>query len=98
MRTYYEQYKALETNYDKMRFFFKNAIGFRDMKVTKAKEGVYVKGILDKQYAEIDYDGRFILFWKVVDGKIGHEPIREIDLDEFEANLKRQHDLIKGGE
>lgn len=91
MKTLFDKYQALNNEYDRMRFFFANSIAYKNKKITKAKSGVYVKGILDKEYAEID--GRFILIFKVEGKKIG-SCIREIDLDVFVENMKKTHDIL----
>ena len=91
MKTLYMEYQDLETEYEKMRFFFKHAIAWRSYKVTKAKMGVYIKGILEKTYAEID--GDFILLYPVEGNKIG-QCKGEIILRDFVANLKHTHELL----
>ena len=91
MKTLYTEYQELETDYERMRFFFKNAIAYKSKKITKAKCGVYIKGILEKTYAEID--GDFILLYPVEGNKIG-QCKGEIILEDFVENMKRTHDLL----
>lgn len=91
MKTLYTQYQEIESDIERMRFFFKNSAVYQFRKITRAKEGFYITTPMTKTYAEID--GKFILLYKVEGRKIG-TCCGEIDLREFEENLKRNHDLI----
>jgi len=77
-----------------LRFYFKNSVKYMNHKVTKAKDGVYIKNSLKKQYAELTHNKKFILLYPVEKNKI-EQCIGEIILDDYISQLKRIDDLLK---
>lgn len=96
MKTLYTKYQELkdsENGVNLLRFYFKNIIRYSSPKVTKAKDGVYVKDNYSKIYAEISFCGKFIHTYPVKNGKIG-ECNGEVVIEVFEKTLKSCHDLL----
>ena len=99
MQTLYEKWLTLTDEVEKMKFFFKNSIRYKNSKlrVSSKKDGIYVTERYNKYFAEYSKIGtEFIHLYKVENGKIG-ECCGEIIIDNFIENLKEYHSLLKWG-
>ena len=96
--TLYEEWRNLESEIEKMRFFFKNSMGYKNCKIRYSikQNGFYITDSIKRKYfAEYSkVSSEFIHLYSVKSGKI-KECCKEIILDNFVKNMKKTDELLK---